>query len=137
MAYTIIEVERQTGISSHTLRFWIKKGLFPFIQRDKNGVKYFSQRDIDWALWVECLRSMQMSLEDIKKYILSASQGMDSIKERKEMLCKQRNKVKQLLKTTKKSLEMVEHKIKIYEEMIQSGKDLLNPESKDYYKNQE
>lgn len=136
MAYTIIEVERQTGISSHTLRFWIKKGLFPFIQRDKNGVKYFSQRDVDWALWVECLRSMHMSLEDIKKYILLASQGMDSVKERQEILCRQRDIVKQLLKDTKKSLEKVERKIEIYEEMIQTGKDLLNPESEDYYKNQ-
>ncbi|MCI5787281.1 MAG: MerR family transcriptional regulator [Helicobacter trogontum] len=49
MADTIIEVERKTGISSHTLRFWVKKGLFPFIDRDKNGVKYFSEKDIKWV----------------------------------------------------------------------------------------
>lgn len=35
MAYTIIEVERKTGVSSRTLRFWLDKGLFPFVEKDK------------------------------------------------------------------------------------------------------
>ncbi len=34
MAYTIIEVERKTGVASRTLRFWADKGLFPFVQKD-------------------------------------------------------------------------------------------------------
>nr|WP_230100079.1 MerR family DNA-binding transcriptional regulator [Campylobacter jejuni] len=33
MAYTIIEVERKTGVSSRTLRFWLDKGLFPFVEK--------------------------------------------------------------------------------------------------------
>ena len=37
MAYTIIEVERKTGVASRKIRFWIDKGLFPFLQRDGNG----------------------------------------------------------------------------------------------------
>lgn len=44
MSYTIIDVERQTGISSRTLRFWATKDLFPFAQKDKNGVRYFTDR---------------------------------------------------------------------------------------------
>lgn len=30
MAYTIIEVERKTGVASRTLRFWVDKGAFSF-----------------------------------------------------------------------------------------------------------
>lgn len=47
MAYTIIEVEKLTGISSHTLRFWAKKGLFPFVQKDTHQVKYFADSDVE------------------------------------------------------------------------------------------
>lgn len=47
MAYTIKEVEKETKISTHTLRFWAKKGLFPFVQKDENSVKYFSKSDIE------------------------------------------------------------------------------------------
>lgn len=43
MAYTIIEVERATNIPSRKIRFWLDKGLFPFIERDENGVRYFAK----------------------------------------------------------------------------------------------
>lgn len=46
LAYTIIEVERKTGISSRTLRFWADKGVFPYVEKDKNGVRYFSEKDL-------------------------------------------------------------------------------------------
>lgn len=47
MAYVIKEVEKETKINSHILRFWAKKGLFPFVQKDENGVKYFSKSDVE------------------------------------------------------------------------------------------
>ncbi|WP_267892865.1 MerR family DNA-binding transcriptional regulator [Helicobacter bilis] len=37
MVYTIIEVERATNIPSRKIRFWLDKGLFPFVERDENG----------------------------------------------------------------------------------------------------
>ena len=52
MKRTIIEVERKTGIPSTKIRFWIKKGLFPFLQSDKNNVHYFSESDIEALRWV-------------------------------------------------------------------------------------
>lgn len=33
MAFTIIEVERKTGVASRTLRFWADKGLFLLCKR--------------------------------------------------------------------------------------------------------
>lgn len=35
MAYTIIEVEKLTGVPSRKLRFWCDKGLFPFIEKTR------------------------------------------------------------------------------------------------------
>ncbi|MDE7255190.1 MAG: MerR family transcriptional regulator, partial [Helicobacter sp.] len=50
MAWTIIEVSKQTGISPHTLRFWAKKGVFEtVIDRDENGVKYFNKQAVEWV----------------------------------------------------------------------------------------
>nr|WP_251819755.1 MerR family transcriptional regulator [Campylobacter jejuni] len=73
MAYTIIEVERKTGVSSRTLRFWLDKGLFPFVEKDKNGVRYFSEKDLEWVIWVDCYRQIGMRLrilKDIFFYVL-------------------------------------------------------------------
>lgn len=62
MAYTIKKVEKETKISAHILRFWAKKGLFPFVQKDENSVKYFSKSDIEWAKWIEWLRISGMPI---------------------------------------------------------------------------
>lgn len=88
MAYTIIEVEKLTGISSHTLRFWAKKGLFPFVQKDSNQVKYFANSDVEWAKLIECMRIVGMSIEDIKEYIALCQKGIESAGQRREMLQK-------------------------------------------------
>lgn len=64
-------------------RFWLDKGLFPFVERDENGVRYFAKSDIGW---VDCLRSCNMSIKDIKHYINLTTGGMKTAKERKELL---------------------------------------------------
>lgn len=70
MAYTIIEVAKQTGISPHTLRFWAKSGLFEtFIDRDENGVKYFDKRGVELIAWIACLRDTGMNLKETKRYM--------------------------------------------------------------------
>ncbi|WP_245892596.1 MerR family transcriptional regulator [Helicobacter valdiviensis] len=66
MAYTIIEVERKTGVASRTLRFWLSKGVFPYVEKDKKGVHYFSEKDLQWVLWVDCYRQIDMSIKDLK-----------------------------------------------------------------------
>ena len=65
MAYTIIEVERATNIPSRKIRFWLDKGLFPFVERDENGVRYFAKSDMEWVKWIDWLRQCGMSIGDI------------------------------------------------------------------------
>lgn len=35
MTYTILEAEHKSGIPSRKIRFWLDKGLFPNIYKDK------------------------------------------------------------------------------------------------------
>lgn len=132
MAYTIIEVERMTGIPSRTLRFWLDKGLFPFIERDRNGVRYFAQSDVDWALWINCLRWCDMSIGDIKHYIALSQLGFESARERRAMLEKQSKLVSAHIARLGEIEQKLIAKIARYDEMIQSGVDTLNPSSSSY-----
>ncbi len=65
LAYTIIEVERKTGIPSRTLRFWADKGVFPYVEKDKNGVRYFSEKDLQWVIWVDYYRQIEKALREV------------------------------------------------------------------------
>ncbi|EAH7972188.1 MerR family transcriptional regulator [Campylobacter jejuni] len=132
MAYTIKKVEKETKISAHTLRFWAKKGLFPFVQKDENSVKYFSKSDIEWAKWIEWFRISGMPIEQIKHYIKLCSLGIKTAKERQEMLKQTKKKLQNQIKTLKESEKVLSKKIKIYEEMLANEVDGFNPESKDY-----
>ncbi len=127
MAWTIIEVAKQTGISPHTLRFWAKKGVFEtVIDRDENGVKYFDKKALEWVMWVNYLRNTGMSLKDIKKYALLFTQGIKTARERREMLVKQAQSLKNQLTTIHETIEVLEKKIGIYDEIIATGVDLFN-----------
>lgn len=132
MAYTIIEVEKKTGIPSRTLRFWISKGLFPFIERDKNGIRYFAESDVRWVEWVNCLRSCNMHIRDIKHYISLTKGGMQTAKERKELLERQFADLNEQLEILNAARKKIESKIALYEQMLETGVDFLNPNDKSY-----
>lgn len=117
MAWTIIEAERKTGIPSTKIRFWIKKGLFPYLQTDHNKVRYFSQNDIDALRWIEYLREAKMDIKTIKHYIELYFQGDKTIKERKEIIKNQVAFVKKDLIRTQEILKILEEKYQKYENL--------------------
>ncbi len=135
MAYTIIDVERQTGISSRTLRFWASKGLFPFTELNEHGVRYFAQSDVEWAQWIDCLRSLEMSIADIRHYLHLFAQGFSTASERKNLLQRQQISIEEHITKLQHSLKKVKKKIAIYEDMEAMGVDLFDRTSKHYYKN--
>ena len=130
--YTIKEVEQQTGVSCHTLRFWIKKGLFPFIERDHNQVRYFSQRDVGWVFWIQCLRLTGMSIRNIKHYISLADQGITTAQERREMIVQQHVHVVERIHSLNDIVKVLERKIALYDTIIEQGVDTSNPQAEEY-----
>lgn len=111
MAYTIIDVERLTGIGSRKLRFWISKGLFPSLERDKHNIAYFSEADVSWARWVEYFRISKMSVKTIAEYARLFSYGDSKLGERIEMLKKQREILRKEILQAQKILEAFDKSI--------------------------
>lgn len=134
VAYTIIEVEKKTGVSSHTLRFWAKKGLFPFVEKDDNQVKYFSERDVEWVRWINWFRKSQMDIPTIKHYINLANKGDETAQERRDIIARQREIVADNIDELKAVLETLDYKIGVYDEMLAKNLDGFNPQSKQYKK---
>ncbi len=132
MAYTIIEVEKLTGVPSRKLRFWCDKGLFPFIEKDKNGVRYFSQKDLEWVAWIDCYRTIGMSIAHFKEYIHLCSLGTETLEQRLDIIKTQKTTTIKEIKNLKKILSKLEYKIDYYNELIAAKKDSANPLSKDY-----
>ena len=101
--YTIKEVADKMAVSEHTLRFWAKSGFFPFITRDKNNIRQFSEDDLDWVKIVKCLRSVGTGNKMIKRYIDLCIIGDSTIKERYEIIKHTREKAYKQMEELKKT----------------------------------
>lgn len=126
--YTVNEVAKIYGITTHTIRFYSDKGLIPPLKRDKNNNRLFDRESLNWLEGCICLKGCGMSIKDLKHYGELCLKGDTTLKERYEMIVKYRNLARENLINAQKVLDYAEHKVKHYEDII-SGKtyDNSNP----------
>ena len=128
MHYTIKEVADKMNISEHTLRFWAKSGFFPFITRDKNNIRLFSENDLNWVRIVKCLRSVGTENKAIKRYIDLCIIGDSTIKERYQIILDTKKKAYEQMEEIKKQLELLDYKENFYKNLINNNlEDSWNP----------
>lgn len=126
--YTIKEVADKMDVSEHTLRFWAKSGFFPFIIRNKNNIRLFSENDLDWVRIVKCLRSVGTENKAIKKYIDLCIKGDSTIPERYEIIRETKVKAHQQMEELQKQLDLLDFKESFYQNLIKNNlKDTWNP----------
>lgn len=117
MNYTIKEVSERFDLSPHTLRYYEKEGLLPAIERDANGIRLYSDTDLEWLQLVCCMRATGMSISYIKNYIDLCRMGTDTISERRQIILNQKEIIEGELKKYKELLKMVNRKLNHYDEI--------------------
>lgn len=128
MHYTIKEVADKLDISEHTLRFWAKSGFFPFITRDKNNIRLFSENDLNWVRIVKCLRSVGTENKAIKRYIDLCIIGDSTINERYQIILDTKKKAYEQMEELKKQIDLLDYKESFYKNLIKNNlEDSWNP----------
>lgn len=126
--YTIKEVADKLDISEHTLRFWAKNDLFPFITRDKNNIRQFSEDDLGWVKIVKCLRAVGVENKAVKRYVDLCLDGDATIPERFGIIQATKIKALQQLEDLQKQIELLEFKENHYKNLIKNKlSDNWNP----------
>lgn len=126
--YTIKEVVEKMDISEHTLRFWAKSGFFPFVKRNQNNIRQFSDNDLEWVKIVKCLRSVGTENKAIKRYIDLCIVGDSTIEERYKIILGTKEKALMQMDELKKQLAILEYKENFYQNLIKNNlKDTWNP----------
>lgn len=129
--YTIKEVAEKMEVSEHTLRFWAKSGFFPFVKRNENNIRLFSDDDLGWVKIVKCLRSVGTENKAIKKYIDLCIIGDSTIKERYEIIRYTKQKALKQLQELNQQLELLNYKENFYQNLIKNNlEDVWNPMNK-------
>lgn len=128
MSYTIKDVAEVMDISAHTLRFYDDQGLFPFVHRNKNNVRQFSDKDLEWVYVVQCLRATGLPVEQVKHYINMCIEGDATTEKRYNLMLQQREVMREELSKMEKQLQMLDYKTEYYHNiLVHEQKDLHNP----------
>lgn len=129
--YTIKEVAQMMDISEHTLRFWAKSGFFPFVKRNENNIRMFSDNDLEWVKIVKCLRSVGTENKLVKRYIDLCIVGDSTIPERYEIIKTTKAKAQEQMKELTQQLSLLDYKEKFYQNLIKNNlEDSWNPMNK-------
>ena len=122
---TITEVSKKYGLSADTLRYYERVGLIPKVNRNKSGVRDYTQEDCNWVEFIKCMRGAGLPIEVLIDYVSMFQQGDSTIDTRKELLIDQRKALSEKIEEMKKTLARLDYKIDLYEKgLIMSEKDL-------------
>ena len=126
MEYLIKDASKKLNISIYTLRYYDKEGLTPFVKKDENGVRRYTEEDLEWIKMLINLRDIDMPISNIKEYITLYLKGDETIEERRELMCKYREYIKKKIKDTISNLEMATEKLRQYDYAVS---DILDDEN--------
>lgn len=122
----IKKVSEQLGISSDTIRYYERIGLVPAISRDKNGVRNFTDIDIQRLDFIKCMRHAGLSIESLHEYMHLYSLNDDrTIPARKKILEEEAEKLDERIVNLQETRAYLQHKIDVYDsQLTQATNDL-------------
>ena len=132
MPYSIGEVAKKTGLTVSTLRYYEKEGLLPFVNRTENGLRNFTDNDLEWIKIIECLKITGMPIKDIKTFINWCIEGDSTIPERYKMFLDRKNTVIEQINRLKEVLDLINYKCWYYEVALKAGTTKIHEQNKVY-----
>ena len=111
----ISEVSKLTKLKPHTLRYYEKEGLLPFVDRSDSGNRDFKTKDLEWLELICCLKNTGMPIKKIKEYIELCLKGDDTIDVRRQIFINHREEVIEQIEELNKNLDKINGKISYYD----------------------
>jgi len=121
MGYSIGEVTEKTGLSAHTLRYYEKEGLLPFVTKSSSGIRVYADSDLQWLSMIECLKKSGLQIKEIRQYIDWYRKGDSTLKQRLDLFVKRRKAVEEEMERLNTVLNKVRFKEALYTEALKLG----------------
>ena len=121
MLYTMMQVCKETNMTYQALKFYCNEGLIPHVKRDKNNRRVFDERDVAWIQSLTRLKKCGLSIQEMKEYLELCLQGEATIPQRKEMLARKQEALRETVQELQNSIAYIDWKQNFYDEVL-SGK---------------
>jgi DNA-binding transcriptional MerR regulator len=110
-SFTIKQVSEKTSLPPHVLRYYENEGLLPSVARSRNGIRRYSENDLEWLGLICCLKNTGMSIKQIKNFVELSMEGDGTLRERCDLLREHKENVEIQIREMQKHLEKVTKKI--------------------------
>ncbi|MBB1079218.1 MerR family transcriptional regulator [Limosilactobacillus sp. STM2_1] len=119
--YSIGEVSKITGLPSSTIRYYDSLDFLPYLQKSRQGIRKFTQKDIDTIRVVECLKQSGLTLKEIQHYTHLVAQGDSSIVDRQQLFHAIRQRLLNKMNDLQKTLKILDYKCMYYDQAAKDG----------------
>lgn len=131
MMYTVAEAAKIVNTSPHTLRYYSKAGLLPFVERSERGIRLFKEEDFSWLFLIDCLKNTGMPIREIKKFVDWAMEGDCTIENRLQLFEEREVAVKEQIKQMEEYLEFIQYKKWRYKVSKEAGTTSIHKQMKE------
>ena len=111
----ISEISEKCDVSAYTLRYYERIGLMPPISRNSDGIREYSELDVQRVEFIKCMRRAGLPIEVLLEYFELVQQGDHTSEARKQILVEQRDRIMGGKAEMQKTLDLVNYKIEVYE----------------------
>lgn len=112
----IAEVSGKFDLTQDTLRYYERIGLIPSVDRNKSGIRDYTEEDCRWIEFIKCMRNAGLTIEVLIEYVTLFQQGDKTIEARKKLLMEQSKLLIEKMEDMKKTIERLDYKIKSYDQ---------------------
>lgn len=112
--FTIQQVAKKTSLSVHALRYYEKMGLINPIKRDTNGHRRYSETDLEWIQCIQNLRTSQIPISDIQKFIKLNRQDHFNYKEILKLIEKHEKRLLNQIRDLQEALFFLRNQVDSY-----------------------
>lgn len=115
----IAQVSKKYNITPDTLRYYERIGLLNKVPRNPNGIRDFDEASCKRIEFVKCMRSAGVEIEVLIQYMELIEEGKSTVDLRKKLLEDQREKLLEKQKSINETIERLNYKINLYNDIIE------------------
>ena len=123
----IAQVSKQYGLSPDTLRYYERVGLLPPVNRNGSGLRDYNDLDVRRVEFIKCMRAAGLPVEVLIEYVGLVQQGDETIEARRDILVEQRALLAARMAEMQKTLDLLDHKIRVYEDNVLKAERQIHP----------
>ena len=109
--FSITDVSKISGFSSHTLRFYEKIGLMPFVKRSVSGKRIYDEYDLQILKSISVFKKTGMTNKQIKDLGSLYLEGNKKVNEQRELLLSHKEDITKKIDELSEALNIIEEKI--------------------------